>query len=142
MYFLFWKSNSSFHEIKDELARKPFSDKPGHTWKHRLFWRFLVIHYLGPVVEFERGYNMPHNLIVGLCVTSRRHTRFIGIGFYEYLGNLLFALIPSFAVLDSYKSFTAAVVVFVLIIVGLSFADRKEVKELLLGAKEYYGFKG
>ena len=136
-----------FWEIKEIVAerKKAAPKKAEHKWNYLLLWRFLMIHYLGPVVleETSHGgtfFNMHHLLIVGFCFSRAGKTRMLGLAIHDYIFWLIVLIWTFFGSYFGFGSLGIAILTasfFMFIMGSISYHTTKL---LLQGARFYLGF--
>lgn len=141
-----WKSHLTHRQFKENVAtvRKTGLEST-NGWKFRLFGPFFLLHYSGSVEEVETStggtaYNIPHLLLVGLCLFSSNSTRFIGLAFFHYLFIVSFIFIPFITTLFLEKSFLAAFIPWFTFYILVSFVINGAVKPILSNIKTFFCF--
>lgn len=141
-----WKSQLPFREVKEKVteAKKAAIEKREHKWEFLLLWRFLLIHYLGPVVieETSKGwhYNYHHCLVVGLCVSRAGKTKYLGLCFYDYIACLGIMVVAFFPLYEGLGSLAAGTVFALSIMVLIELMGTEQRTQLLFGVRIWLGF--
>ena len=147
MIAISWKSQLPFREIKEKVAerKKAAPENAENKWNYLRFWRFLVIHYLGPVVIEEESHGLPmlamhHCLMIGFCFSRSGKTRMLGFSFFDYIFEALFFTITFLGPLLINGSWIQAILTSLPFMVLYSFITRRETKILLHYDRLFLGF--
>lgn len=147
MIAISWKSQLPFREIKEKVAdrKKAASEKAENKWNYLRFWRFLLIHYLGPVVVEEESHGLPilcmhHSLMIGFCFSRAGKTRMLGLAFYDYVWEAIMLTILFLGPLLIKGSLVEAILYSLPFILVWGFIDYGETKRLLYYDRVFLGF--
>ena len=147
MRFLLWKSQMSFRELKQKVVKRKqnssiFSSEISLSFW--LFWRFLLIHSIGPIeVAYTAGgsprFHKPHCLIIGICYSRTQRIRFVGFAFYDYLFTLFLFLFFTGIYLAG-GSWLDTIVFGLVFYFVLQFIGYTRATQLFSDIKSYWGF--
>ena len=147
MFFVSWKSQSPFREIKEKVAerKKAAPENAESKWNYLLLWRFLMIHYLGPVVVEEESHGLPmlamhHCLIVGFCFSYAGKTRMLGLSFCDYVFGAIFLTITFLGPLLINGSLAQAILTSLPFVLLNAYFTYEKTKQLMYYEKIFMGF--
>ena len=147
MHIVSWNSRLPFRELKKKVteAKNAAPKKAEHKWEFLLLWRFLLIHYLGPVVMEETShdgffYNLHHCFVIGFCFSRAGKTKMLALALYDYILGLILVIWTFFGPYLGSGSVWCGVFFSVGFLLLFSWMSKRDVKLLLSGIKLFLGF--